>query len=87
MKKFFKQIPNNKSKPLSQYEKHQVLLADIGGEWYMKQMGNNLPPLRKQNISKKSQERGTYRLSVGIGMIGNYRYIGTCFSGLIQEVE
>ena len=28
-----------------------------------------------------------YRLPTGIGIIGNSRYIRTCFSGLIQEVK
>ena len=31
--------------------------------------------------------KGIYRLPIGIGMIVNYRYIGTCLSGLIQEVK
>ena len=35
MKKLFKKIPTMKSKPLSQDKKHQKLLTEIGGGWYM----------------------------------------------------
>ena len=31
--------------------------------------------------------KGIYRLSIGIAMIVNYRCIGTCLSGSIQEVK
>ena len=31
--------------------------------------------------------KGTYRLPIGFGMIGNSIYIVTCLSGLIQEVK
>ena len=57
MIELFKKIPTTKSKPLSQDRKHQLLLTDIGGVWNMKKISNNLPPLKKQNISKKSQEK------------------------------
>ena len=35
MKILFKKIPTNKSKPLSHNKKHQLLLTDIGGAWYL----------------------------------------------------
>ena len=35
MKKLFKQIPTMKSKQLSQNKKHQKILTEIGGGWYM----------------------------------------------------
>ena len=54
MKYFFKQIPTIKSKPLSHNKKLRIILTDIGCGWYMK-MTKGLTPLRKQNLSKKSQ--------------------------------
>ena len=64
----------------------------FGGEWHTKKMCKNISPLIKQNISTKTQEKdeklkGTYRLTIGIGMIENSRYIGTSLSGLIQEIN
>ena len=53
----FKQIPTIKSKPLSQDKKHQKLLTKIDGGWYMEKITKGIPPLRKQKLSKKSQER------------------------------
>ena len=35
MKFLFKQIPNMNSKPLSHDKKDQLILTDIGGEWYL----------------------------------------------------
>ena len=32
-------------------------MADIGGKWCMKKMGTDIPPLGKQNRSKKSQDK------------------------------
>ena len=38
MIELFKQIPTMKSRPLSQYKKHQFLLTDVGSSWYMKKL-------------------------------------------------
>ena len=37
--------------------KNLFLLTYIGGEWYMKKMGEKVPPPRKQELSKKAQEK------------------------------
>ena len=55
----------------------------------MKKMTKGLPPFRIQKLSKKAQEKDdeikkNYTLLIGIGIIGNYNYIGTILSGLIQ---
>ena len=57
MIKLFKKILTRKSKTLSQDKKHQLPVTDIGVSWYMKQTSKNLPPLRKQKLSKKAQEK------------------------------
>ena len=46
-----------KSKPLSQYKNLQLVLIDIDGVWFMKKMSKKLPPFKKHNLSKKSQEK------------------------------
>ena len=56
-KKLFKLIPTMKPKPLSQDLKHQKLLTEIGGGWYMEKMTKGLPPLRRQKLSKITRER------------------------------
>ena len=55
----------------------------------MKKMTKGLPPIIKQTLSKKAQEKiiklkGNYTLITVIGMIGNYNYIVTSLSELIQ---
>ena len=57
-----------------------------------RKMNKGLTPLRKQKISKKSQEKDDkikwkYTLLIGIGIIGYSNYIKTSLSGLIQEVK
>ena len=52
-------------------------------------MAKGLTPLRRQGLSKKAQEKDDklkrkYTLLIVIGIIGNYNYIGTSLSGLIQ---
>ena len=37
-------------------EKHQSLLHYIGGVWYLNKLNQNLPPIKKRKLSKKSQE-------------------------------
>ena len=32
-------------------------MTEIGGGWYMKKITKGLPPLRRQNLSKKAQEK------------------------------
>ena len=46
-----------KSKPLSHDKKHHKLLTYIGSHWYMKKMTKGLPPIRKQTLSKKAQNK------------------------------
>ena len=41
-------------KPLSQRQKFQKLMIDIGGEWYMKKMTKELPPLMIPKLNKKT---------------------------------
>ena len=48
MKLFFKQIPTNKLKPIIQDNNHQLILADVGGACYTKQIGEKIPPLRRK---------------------------------------
>ena len=57
MKYLFKKIPVQLPKPLSLKEKQQSLLHDTGGDWYMKNIKDKLPPLNKRKPSKKSQEK------------------------------
>ena len=69
-----------------------MILSDIGGEWYLKKKSKNLPPLIKKKLIKNHKRnmiklKGTYRLPIGIGIIVNSGYIGTCLSVLIQEVN
>ena len=82
MKKLFKQIPTNKCRPLSRDKKHQLLLADIGVEWYMKKLVIIYHHLEKKKLIKNHKRKmielkGPYKLSIVIGMIGNSIYIGT----------
>ena len=56
MKNIFQKIPVELPKPPSPKEKHQSLLYDIGGGWEMKKLSENLQPLNKKKLSKKSQE-------------------------------
>ena len=57
MIKLLKQTKKMKSKSLSQDKNLQLLLTDIGSTWYMKKMSKKLPPLGKQNLSKKAQDK------------------------------
>ena len=55
-------------------------------------MSKKLPTLRKQKINKMHKRnmiklKGIYIPPIGIGMIRNYIYIRTWFSGLILEVK
>ena len=57
MIKLLKQTKNMKSKSLSQDKNLQLILTDIGSTWYMKKMSKKLPPLGKQKLSKKAQDK------------------------------
>ena len=37
-------------------KKLKLLLHAIGGGWYLQKLGQNLPPLKKSRLSKKSQK-------------------------------
>ena len=55
-----------------------------------KRMDNNILTLRKRIQGKKHninmiKLKVNYRMTIIIGIIGNYTYIGTWLSGLIQE--
>ena len=55
-------------------------------------MTKGITPLRKQKLSKRSQDKDdeiqkNYMKLIGIAMIGNSNYIGTRLSGSIQEKE
>ena len=53
----FQKIPVELPKQLINKEKHQSSLHAIGGDWYTNKLNEKLPPLKKQNISKNSQEK------------------------------
>ena len=64
-------------------------MTGIGSHWYIGKTTKGLPLLIKQTLSKKAQEKiiklkGNYTLITVIGMIGNYNYIVTSLSELIQ---
>ena len=77
------------TKPLSKKE-IKKLMTDIGGRWYMEKITKGIPPLRRPNLSKKSQEKEDekkYMNIIGVGIIGDSNYIGASLSGSIQEVK
>ena len=41
--------------PISK-EKRKSLLHAIGGGWYVKKLGQQLPPLKKRKLSRKTQK-------------------------------
>ena len=58
----------------------------------MEKISKGLPPLRRQKLSKKSQDeedeiKKNYMKLISGGMIKNSNYIGTSLNGLIQEVK
>ena len=53
MIELFKQIPTTKSKLLSQYTKHKLLLTEIGGSCYEKIIIKKLTQILKHKLSKK----------------------------------
>ena len=57
MKDVFKKIPKTMNKTLSQKQKVQKLMTEIGGGWYMEIIAKGLPPLRRPKLSKKAQEK------------------------------
>ena len=63
-------------------------MTNIGGGWYLKKFKRGLPPLKRTNLSKKSQDRHDLILKnfmnlIGGGMIGKSNCIGTSLNGLI----
>ena len=76
-------IPAIKYKQLSQDKQLQLILTDIDVACYVKKISNKLPALYKHNVSKNAQDKydkikGIYTLPIGIVMVENSRYIGTC---------
>ena len=57
MKKMFQKIPVEIPNQHSPKEKRKPLLHDIGGGWYVKKLGQNLPPLRKSKLRKNPKKR------------------------------
>ena len=57
-KENFKQIPTEIPTPTLEYfkRKHLTLLADIGGDWFIKTMHNPKPPMKKPRLSNKQQQ-------------------------------
>ena len=45
------------TKPLSQRNKVQTIMIEIGGGWYMKKITKGIPPLRIPKLSKKVQDK------------------------------
>ena len=56
MKKLFQKIPVEFPKQPSPKVKRECLLLSIEGGWYMKTLGQKLPPLQKRILIKKSQK-------------------------------
>ena len=46
-----------RSKPLSHDKKHHKILTDIGSHWCMSKMTKGIPPIKKQALSKKAQDK------------------------------
>ena len=57
MKKLFQKIPVELSKKPSPKKKRKPLLHAIGGGWYMKKLGKNLPHLKKRRLRKNLKKR------------------------------
>ena len=57
MEEIFKQIPKNVEVALTSREKNQKLMTDIGGGWSMKKCEKGIPPLKREKLSKKAQDR------------------------------
>ena len=51
----FKQIPTTVTKTLSQKQKLQKPMTEIGGGWYMGKIAKGLPPPRIPKLSKPDQ--------------------------------
>ena len=80
--KIVSEIPCELPKPHSPIEKHQSLLHAIGGDFYVKKIGQKIPPLKKRRLSKKAQAKeDKIKRKLHIGMIGNFRYTGINLSG------
>ena len=45
----FKQVSTMKYKPISQDKNHQLVLSDIDGTWYMRQISKELRPLKNKS--------------------------------------
>ena len=58
MKEIFKQISTEITEPNPEYfkKKRQIILTDIRGEWYLNDMCNTKPPIKKLRLSKTQQE-------------------------------
>ena len=56
-KKLFQKTPVELPKPTIPRKKNQSLSHAIGGVWYMKKLSDNIPPLKKRKLTKKSQEK------------------------------
>ena len=54
LNKLFQKIPVELPKRPSPKEKIKSLLHAIGGGWYVKKLGQKLPPLKKRKLSKKT---------------------------------
>ena len=57
MKDMFREIPQTIKIALTPKQKVQKLITDIGGGWYMEKSAKGLPPLSRNKLSKKAQER------------------------------
>ena len=83
----FKQIPLTMIKALTQKQKVQKLMTEIGGGWYMEKIAKGLPPLRRTKISKNHKirmELKKYMRLISGGTIVNSDDTGTILNGLIQ---
>ena len=57
LKKLFQKIPTIKLTPISQGQKFQKLITEIGGGCCIRKITKGLPPLRRPTLSKNTRER------------------------------
>ena len=59
MEIMFQKIPVELPKPLNNKGKRQALLHAIGGDWHIKKLNENLPPLKKWKLKKNQKKKRT----------------------------
>ena len=57
MKLLFQKLPVELPNKPSSNEKRKSLLHAIGGGWYVKKLGQKIPPLKKSKLRKTNKKR------------------------------